>query len=60
MQGAAGFVALQVCEVEGLRNNSLAREGGIAVQNNGHDLFPVGVFPLALHRPSHSLHDGPD
>ena len=48
MNRAAGAVAVEVGEVEGLRHHSLAGEGGVAMQQQAHHLAPGAACPGAL------------
>ena len=57
---SADAVAFQLREVEGLRHQALAGEGGIAVQQQGHHLGAVGVAMLHLLGADLADHDGVD
>jgi hypothetical protein len=48
VNGAADAIAAEVGEIERLRHQALACEGGVAVHEDRHDLAAVGVAPLVL------------
>jgi hypothetical protein len=56
VDGAARRVALQAREVQGLRHDPLAREGGVAVEEDGQDLRALLVVERVLPRAHHPLH----
>jgi hypothetical protein len=56
MHGAAGGVARQLREVQGLGHDALAGEGRIAVHQHGKDRLPIQVSRAHLLGPGATLH----
>ncbi len=61
VDGAAGAVTLQLRQIEGLEDDALAGEGGIAVDEDGEDLPPLdGIVEDPLVGAGLALDDGID
>ncbi len=50
MDGAARFITIQLAQQQGFSHNALADKGGIAVQQQAHDLVAIIVGTLVLFR----------
>ncbi len=51
MQATAGAVALQIRNRHGFCCGTLTGKGGIAMDEEAHDLFPLGITALDLFGP---------